>query len=277
MLCPIFKAILHVLKLETPKGIITYMHYWAKGRFIQSWNFPRSNSWTDGGITQAKIGFLPQVPLRSLDFDSWIINKVDFLICNKVPVGGAITIQLPTNWNTFYADVSTKCSIWGGVEGFIQKLDSTLKCLWVPGEQHYRITDFQEVPQFTTIQVIYKIKSLTTQKTPTELKIRTWFDKRIAYTSFDAGNPVISIKNENDFYDTLTPPDITGPKIFPNKLELGPFYQTPKRARVGDRGPFYITIITNYNLPSSGIIKVTIPNKVVTLPSNGVLDCRVVS
>jgi hypothetical protein len=59
-----------------------------------------------------------------MDWDSETIYRIKFTNCHPINAGGLIRIVIPTG----YKSVDTVCSVFQGIEGFKQKLSSSLNC-----------------------------------------------------------------------------------------------------------------------------------------------------
>ena len=270
-------------------GLVFEQMYWAGQRFCESWSYPRSPSWTDGGITSGSIMSLPNQPLnsdpytRDIDYASWITHRISFTICHAIPAVGAVKITVPFNDNpssldhSSYDGVDTSCVIWSGLVGTPVRLSTQMTCTRT--DNYFVIKGFLNTAQFTVIQVVFKLLTKTSAiTTQPPFWIQTFFDSTQALSSGPS--------NENDFMasgNQILAPIYSGPKTNPPLMQWGEFIQSRKRARAGDRGPIYLTLTTNFNI--APYITGSSTNKwlrvgfqstcVVGLPPLGILECRI--
>lgn len=80
------------------EGIDIKHIYWADSKLAESWTYPKTNAWTDGGVEEKSFDFLPSMTTgfsfdRTLDLKSWIKLKISFWICHEIPSTGAIQVK----------------------------------------------------------------------------------------------------------------------------------------------------------------------------------------
>lgn len=270
----------------TFKGLVFSQLYWSSNRYSEKWSYPRTDPWTDGGIIAGSINILPNtlngdIVTRTVDFSSWISYQISFQICHTIPSTGAIKLTLPFNDKigfenkVYYDNYDANCVVWSGLTGQPQRLESMMTCTRT--DDYYVIKGFQSVSQFQAITLVLKMLSKTASITGTPIySVQTFFDATLA---LNAGSP-----NENDFMsagNTITAPLYIGPKSYPPYIEWGEYIMKRKRARAGDRGPLFLTMITNNNIGSSnsgytGFLRVSFDSRLrVGLPPFGELECRI--
>lgn len=79
------------------EGIVIKHIYWADSKLAESWTYPKTNAWTDGGVEEKSFDFIPSTTTgfafdRTLDLQSWIKLKISFWICHEIPSIGAIQV-----------------------------------------------------------------------------------------------------------------------------------------------------------------------------------------
>jgi hypothetical protein len=105
--------------------------------------------------------------------------------------------------------------------------------------------------------IIFNAKSLLVATTNFLYNIRSWTDKTVSMVASNA--------NQIDQLLNLVGIDIVGPNRFPNKLYFSEFYEREKLAVQGSRGIFNMSIICNFNHPSTTVD----PNSVLKFFFNG--------
>ena len=256
---------------HTP-GIDVKMIYWAGQKKIGKFTFSTSDLFDDGGILNQNMQLDPAG--RSTEFDSWINHRVDFTICNPVDKTGAITIEFPTTPANFYSQFSSDCQVLEGITAPATKTATTLYCKREGtgiGER-FMIKNFDRIPELTDIKIVFKIFSKMTATAPTNYRVHSWYNP--------AGTLVNLDTNENDFELNVNAVPIAGTRIFPNKLVVEKLIQPLRRARKGDRGPFYMHVTTANNIPTysanSGYQLITrFPYALSGISNTAVLECRV--